>query len=166
MRFVTIFAGSTPEVLARQCKLEAFGVQALVRDWNVKMVDPFITPGGLTCELQVPEAAVATALEILGHPGEDALRPASKNPATENPRDAEVEAELTALRKLGWTIVYGAVIVIFVPWSVWASIGYYRRVRELGRKPENYWLVPPALSIGMLAFVLTAARWIPPWHGP
>ena len=160
MRFITIFAGSMPEVLTRQCKLEAFGVQSLIRDWNVKMVDPLITPGGLTFELQVPEEAQAAALEVLGHPGEDVLASTigtsteASTPSAPDTADPHVEAELTALRKLGWTIVYGCVLGIFLPYSVWASFGYYRRVREVGQKPENYWLVLIALSVGVPWFVM------------
>jgi hypothetical protein len=160
-RWVTVSQGSMADVLVLQGLLESNGFPTMLRDMNIKVVDPFITGGNaFAVDLQVPDIDASEALKVL------AWRPDGEESAAAPPQavvaaESEMEDSAeTAVRALGNRIRFAALLTFSAPFALLLAPRYFRAVRRLGRKPDGHAWTIAALVYAALLLVLAAFAFV------
>jgi len=158
-RWVTVSQGSMADVLVLQGLLESNGFPTMLRDMNIKVVDPFITGGNaFAVDLQVPDIDASEALKVLE------WRPAGEHPAsvatTNEPEDELEDPAEAAVRALGNRIRFASLLGFSAPYALWLAPRYLRAVQRLGHKPEGHAWTIAAIAFSFVFFASSAAIWI------
>ena len=135
------------EVLVCQGLLDSNGIPTHVLDANMKVIDPFVTgAGALTVQLQVPAEEESNAHEMLawrpsaGRDGGEILEPADER-----------------LRSLGRRICWASITMVTAPYALWLAWSYFRDVKKLGRRPDNFGWTVAAVAYSTVFLVLIVA---------
>jgi hypothetical protein len=138
-RWTTVFSGPMSEALVCQGLLDSNGLATHLLDQNIKVIDPFITgANAFDVQLQVPAEDVRAAKEMLAwRPDDDREIVAAIEPAEER------------VRRLGKRIRWASIQMFTAPYVLCLAWPYFRGVKQLGRRPEDY-----AWTIAALGFSL------------
>ena len=156
LRWVTVFQGSPGAALAAQAALQSAGIPTYLPDYNLKLLDPFITGGNaLAVSVQVPSDAEAAAADIVAESA--AVGPADSERGDATARETEPSSALAAsaegLRALGQRVIFASLAVITAPIAFFWAVRYLRETRRLGVRPENHGWVLAATAFAALACV-------------
>ena len=128
MELVPVYRGPLPEILALRASLGAEGIETVIRNENIKSIDPFITGGAIfDATLLAPEDAAQEAARSIRE---------LRGRHDDSERATEAASEPSRAEALGKRIRWSCAAFLFAPLALYLTPAYLREARK-GQPPGH-----------------------------